>query len=197
MATSDTLSCHVLHCGLTRPEAQPTAHRDEWCTVLPSFQRHAPVVAAVRHPSLPEKWQRCLSIADELAMREGIGDEIARCRFLHQVLDAVFRWQEHHRVIEHRGAAPQLLGRFDPRAVAGLDAADLRCNDLEERSFLLQGHSERLQDSAIHTIGDECPDLTSFKTDRTIQLDTEGRRLPQMLLRGPRSVCRSGHLLEA
>src|SRR5262249_60300116 len=53
MAMSDTLSCHVLHCGLTRPEAQPTAHRNEWCTVLRSFQRHAPVVAAVRHPSLP------------------------------------------------------------------------------------------------------------------------------------------------
>src|SRR5215472_9248285 len=100
MATSDTLSCHVLHCGLTRPEAQPTAHRNEWCTVLRSFQRHAPVVAAVRHPSLPKKRQRCLSIADELAMREGIGDEIARGWFLHQELDAVFRWQEHHGVIE-------------------------------------------------------------------------------------------------
>jgi len=38
-------------------------------------------------------------------MGEGIGDEIARGRLLHQDLDVVFRWQERHRVIEHRGVA--------------------------------------------------------------------------------------------
>jgi hypothetical protein len=47
-------------------------------------------------------------------MGEGIGDEIACGRLLHQALDAVFGWQQHHRVIEHRGATTQLLGCFDP-----------------------------------------------------------------------------------
>ena len=67
MATSDTLSRHMRHDCLARPEAQMTARRNEFCTSLRSFQRDAPVVAAVRHASLPEEWQRCLSIADEFA----------------------------------------------------------------------------------------------------------------------------------
>ena len=104
MATSDTLPRHVLHNCLARPEAQLTARRNEWYTALRSFQRDAPVVAAVHHASLPEERQGCLDIADELAMGEGIGDEIACGRLLHQDFDAVFRWQERYRVIEHRGA---------------------------------------------------------------------------------------------
>ena len=91
----------------------------------------------------------------------------------------------------------QLLGRFDPRAVAGLDPADVRRDDLQQRSFLFQGRFERLQDVDIHPIGDECPDLASCETGRAVQQDTQGRRLLQMLLRGPRGVCRPGHLLEA
>src|SRR5262245_64137865 len=102
MATSDTLPRHVLHDCLTGPEAQLTARRNECRTALRAFQRDAPVVAAVRHARLPEERQRCLDIADELAMCKGIGNEIARGRLLQQALDAVFRWQERHRVIEHR-----------------------------------------------------------------------------------------------
>src|SRR5262249_14608806 len=197
MATSDTLPRHVLHDRLTRPEAQLTARRNEFGTSLRSIQRDAPVIAVVRHARLLEERQRCFYIADELAMREGIGDEIARGRLLHQDLDTVFRWQERHRIIEYRWAAAQLLGRFDPRTVACLDPTNLWRDDLKERSFLFQGRSDRLQDGAIHTIGDECPDLASFETGRAIQLNTQGRRLLQMLLRGPRGVCRPGHLLEA
>src|SRR5262249_3335473 len=94
MATSDTLLRHVLHDCLTRPETQLTAGRNECRTCLRSLQRDAPVVAAVWHASLLEERQCCLDIADELAMGEGVGDEIARRRLLHQALDAVVRWQE-------------------------------------------------------------------------------------------------------
>src|SRR5262249_20852475 len=149
-----------------RPEAQLTAGRNECRTCLRSLQCDAAVVAAVWHASLLEERQCCLDIADELAMGEGVGDEIARRRLLHQALDAVVRWQECHRVIEPRGAAAPLLGRLDPRAVAGLDPADLRRDDLQERSFLFQCRSERLQDGAIHPISDESPDLAPCETDR-------------------------------
>jgi hypothetical protein len=47
------------------------------CTALRPFQRDAPVVAVVRHPSFPEERQRGLDIAAALAMDEGIADEIA------------------------------------------------------------------------------------------------------------------------
>jgi hypothetical protein len=55
---------------------------------------------------------------------------LARGRLLPPDLDTVCRRYQRHRVIEHRGAALKLLGRVDPRAVTGLDSADVWRDDL-------------------------------------------------------------------
>src|SRR3989442_8127372 len=109
IATSDPWPLHMLHDRLTRPEAQLTTRRNELRTSLRSFQCDTPLVAALRHARLPEERHRYLDIADELAMGEGIGDEIARGRLLHQVCYTICRRHQRHRVVEHRWAATQLL----------------------------------------------------------------------------------------
>src|SRR5262252_367658 len=91
MGRSDLLPRYMPHASLARPEAQLPACRNECRTALRSFQRNAPVVVVVRHARLCEERQCSLHIANELAMGEGIGDEIARGRLLHPDLDAVCR----------------------------------------------------------------------------------------------------------
>src|ERR1700757_4180900 len=91
MATSDPVPLCMLHDGFACPEAQMTACRHECRTRLRCFQEHAPLVAALRHASLPKQRQGGFAIADDLAMGEGIGDEIARGWLLQQALNSVFR----------------------------------------------------------------------------------------------------------
>ena len=74
---------------------------------------------------------------DELAMGEGVGDEIARGSLARQALSSLFREDERHGVEQDRRPAIDHVLRRDPASVRSFDAADFRRNDLHDGAFLL------------------------------------------------------------
>lgn len=130
-------------------------------------------------------------------MLESVGDEIARHRFVDEIVDRRSRRQKSHRVEQHRRAAIDHMMRLDERAVGSNDAADFWRDQLEDRFLLGDGVDQTLQQLGIDTIGDQNAKLASFEAFRATLDDAERRRRLQILTGRHRRIGRLRYRLEA
>jgi len=86
----------------------------ESCDVLLGSQRDHAIVERVRNPSFGGQWYRGFDKGDELAVRECIGDEIARRRLLEQIRHSRCAGQQRDCIVKHRWA-PSVISSASTR----------------------------------------------------------------------------------
>ena len=180
---------------LAVPQAQRAEGADEGVDILLAGQRHD---ARVRlHAGLVEQRLCRGAVADELAVLEGVGDEVARRRMLQQCPCPRLRRQHCDCVVEHgRAAIDHLLG-LDPAAVARLHAADRGRDDLGQRAGLGHGRLQRLQQRGVGAVGHQDAELAAFEALGSVLDDAERGRGLQVLARRHRGLRRVRQLLQA